>query len=69
MVTATLVMVVVTIMAISLYSYQQEALNKLMSGSILCGGVGSGKSRTSLAYYFIKECGGEIKVNGKGDFA
>lgn len=37
---------------IELYDYQREALKKLRTGSILCGGVGSGKSRTSLAFYF-----------------
>lgn len=40
---------------------QKEALEKLKSGKILCGGVGSGKSRTALAYYFVKECGGSIE--------
>lgn len=46
-------------MAIKLYDYQLEALDSLQNGSILCGGVGSGKSRTALAYYF-KEEGGEF---------
>ena len=46
-------------MGIPLYDYQLEAVNKLENGDILCGGVGSGKSRTSLAYYFIKN-GGEV---------
>jgi len=53
-------------MNISLYNYQIKAINDLKSGSILCGGVGSGKSRTSLAYYFLKECLGNIEINGKG---
>lgn len=33
-------------------------MEKLHSGSILCGGVGSGKSRTALAYFWVKECQG-----------
>jgi superfamily II DNA or RNA helicase len=37
--------------AINLYDYQKQALEKMKSGCILCGGVGSGKSRTGLAYY------------------
>lgn len=36
---------------ISLYPFQQEAVRKMHNGCILCGDVGSGKSRTSLAYY------------------
>lgn len=42
-----------------LRDYQFDAVYKLHNGSILCGGVGSGKSRTSLYYYF-KENGGSI---------
>ena len=45
--------------AISLRDYQLDAVNRIRNGSILCGGVGSGKSRTSLAYYY-KEQGGVI---------
>lgn len=48
-------------MAISLYEHQRAAVNKLDSGKILCGGVGTGKSRTALAYYFEKECGGKLE--------
>lgn len=56
-------------MAIELYEHQKDAIEKLRSGSILCGGVGSGKSRTALGYYFIKECCGKIKINGVGGYS
>lgn len=39
---------------------QREAVSRLKSGSILVGGVGSGKSRTALVYFYSKECGGKI---------
>lgn len=44
---------------IGLYDYQLEAMKKMKNGCILCGGVGSGKSRTSLAYFYT-QYGGEI---------
>lgn len=44
-------------MSIKLYNYQLDAIKRMQNGSILCGGVGSGKSRTSLAYYFMQEGG------------
>lgn len=37
---------------ITLYDYQKDALKRMKIGCILCGGVGSGKSRTSLAFYY-----------------
>lgn len=57
------------IMPLELYQHQIDVLDKLRSGTILCGGVGSGKSRTALAYYFLKVCQGQIKINGKGRYA
>lgn len=35
----------------SLTEYQMSSLKKMHNGCILCGGVGSGKSRVALAYY------------------
>ena len=46
-----------------LYPYQMDAVKNMKNGCILNGGVGSGKSRTSLFYYF-KENGGWIDENG-----
>ena len=40
-----------------LYDYQLEAVKKMKNGCILNGGVGSGKSRTALYYYFINNGG------------
>ena len=47
-----------------LYDYQLDAVRRMHNGCILCGSVGSGKSRTALFYYF-KENGGWID---KGEY-
>lgn len=48
---------------INLRDYQIEAIEKMHNGSILCGSVGSGKSRTALAYFFTKVCLGDPGIN------
>ena len=49
-----------------LYPHQLKALKKMHNGCILCGKVGSGKSRTALAYVYICELGGSLRINGEG---
>ena len=53
---------------INLRDEQLSAIDKMKNGCILCGSVGSGKSRTALAYYVIRECQGSLKINGQGYF-
>lgn len=55
-------------MAVRLDKHQLIALNELASGKILAGGVGVGKSRTALAWAFIKEMKGSAKINGRGEW-
>lgn len=40
-----------------LYDYQMDAVRRMKNGCILNGGVGSGKSRTGLYYYFQQQGG------------
>ena len=46
-------------MGVKLYDYQLDALDRMKIGCILNGGVGSGKSRTGIAFYYIRQ-GGQL---------
>lgn len=50
---------------VELREHQKQVLDQLRPGAILQGGVGSGKSITSLAYYYIYELGGTINPLSK----
>lgn len=47
---------------ISLRPHQEEAVRKLGNGKVLWGGVGTGKSRTSVGYYLEQEAPRDIYV-------
>lgn len=46
-------------MAVKLFDYQIDAIRRMRNGCILCGGVGSGKSLTSIGYYYLQN-GGDL---------
>ena len=52
-------------MGIGLYDYQIDAVKRMKNGCILNGGVGSGKSRTALAYYYLRNDGDPASLCGE----
>ena len=55
-------------MGVELTDQQLEAIDKMKNGSILAADVGTGKTRTALAYYYLRVCGGQLCINGHGSF-
>lgn len=51
-------------MGFKLTDYQLDAVHRMKNGCILCGGVGSGKSLTSLGYYYLRQGGSESFLKG-----
>ena len=51
-------------MGIGLYDYQIDAVKRMKNGCILNGGDGSGKSRTALAYYYLRNGGDPASLCG-----
>lgn len=49
---------------IQLFDHQLAVLSRLRTGCVLNGGVGSGKSLTSIAYYYLENGGGVEFLNG-----
>ena len=47
---------------IELKEAQRKAIEQMKNGCILCGGVGSGKTRTALAYYYVR-MGGNLSYS------
>lgn len=54
-------------MAVTLFDYQLDAIKRMKNGCILCGGVGSGKSLTAIAYYYLQN-GGDIESLQGGEY-
>lgn len=55
-------------MSIQLFDYQLKAIEQMKNGCILNGGVGSGKSLTSLGYYYLEQGGNIEFVKGSKQF-
>lgn len=53
-------------MSVALAPHQCKAIGEIQNGSILKGGVGTGKTRTAIAYFYLKIIQANGVFNGKG---
>jgi len=53
---------------VELGKHQLKAIEEMKNGCILNGDVGTGKSRTAIAYYVLRACKGDLRINGFGDY-
>lgn len=51
-------------MSVTLRPHQEPVIDKMHNGCVLYGDVGTGKTITSLAYYYTKVCGGVLNDRG-----
>lgn len=56
-------------MSLELGSHQIRAVREMHNGCVVKGGVGTGKSRTSLFYYWTRVAKGGVRVNGVGEWS
>lgn len=49
-------------MSVKISTDQLKAISEMKNGCILCGKVGSGKSRAALLYYFLNVCNGATPI-------
>jgi len=55
-------------MKVDLYPHQIKAIEEIHNGCIVKGGVGVGKSRIAIGYFYSRVAGGSFRTDAGGDF-